>query len=253
MDSLSEKYRAEFWEGMRETKERMRETDRQIKELKEQMKETDRRMKETDRRMKETDKQMKETDRRMKETDRRMKETDKQMKETDKRMKETDKLMKETDKLMRETRSTLDGLGFSCGMVAESFFVEATKERGIIVDGIKFKQNSVNFAVMDGFEKKAEIDIVFRNGKYILFVETKYRLDGKQITTLDKKLAAVKKYAPDLLKGKEILTGFASLGVKSSIRDMFIAAGHYVLTQDDNSVRVEGNFIKKASEEQKDH
>ena len=46
---------------------------------------------------------------------------------------------------------------------------------------------------MDGFEKKAEIDIVFRNGKYILFVETKYRLDGRQITTLDKKLAAVKK------------------------------------------------------------
>ena len=44
MESLSEKYRAEFWEGMRETKERMRETDRQIKELKEQMKETDKRM-----------------------------------------------------------------------------------------------------------------------------------------------------------------------------------------------------------------
>ena len=107
--------------------------------------------------------------------------------------------------------------------------------------------------MVDDFKSKAEVGIVFRNGKYILFVETKYRLDRKQISTMDKKVAAIKKYAPDLLKDKEILTGFASLGVKSSVRDEFIAAGHRVLAQDDNDVRVEGNFIKKASEEQKDH
>ena len=100
---------------------------------------------------------------------------------------------------------------------------------------------------MDGFEHKAQVDIVFKSGKYLLFVQTEdYTLNEKKISSMDKKMATIKKYVPELLKGKKILTGLTSLEVKPSIRDKFIAAGHYILTRDNENVKVEGSFIKKS-------
>ncbi len=171
----------------------------------------------------------------------------KQMKETDRRMKETDRQMKETSSFLREhldrISSKLEGIGMSNGIVAESFFIEAT-EKGIEVGGIKFKQTAVNFIVQDGFNHKAEIDLVFNNSKYILLVEIKYRLDKQQIHTFNNIIHAMKEYCPELVKDKEILTAFASLGVKESIKKEFIKAGHYIFTQDQNEVKVDGKHLK---------
>ena len=133
----------------------------------------------------------------------------------------------------------LDALGVGSGLAAENFFEGATED-GIAINGIKFEQASVNLVIMDGLQHKAECDLVFNNGEYILLLEVKYRLDKKHIHSLDEVIAAIKKYEPELIEGKTILTGFASLAVREEIKKEFIAAGHYILTQDGEKAKVEG-------------
>lgn len=164
-------------------------------------------------------------------------ETNKAIDKTNKGMeenkRETEKLIKSIDK----TNKSIDAIGKSNGIVAETSFYEATEE-GITVDGIFFKQTAVNFVVYDGTASKAEIDILMDNGKYILLIETKYRLSENHINSFKKKIGSLQKYNPKAVKGKKILTAFATMGINKVLTKTFNDAGHYVITAKNNRIHI---------------
>ena len=87
-------------------------------------------------------------------------------------------------------------------------------------------------------KSKAEIDILMDNGNYVLLIETKYRLGKKHINSFKKKIIALQKYTPDIVKGKKILTAFGAMGINKALTKTFNDAGHYVITAKNNRIHI---------------
>ena len=165
--------------------------------------------------------------------------------------------MTERDKKMgtrlEKMSSKLEGIGASNGIIAETFFEQAT-ENGITLNikGKKsvFKQTASNFVVYDELlNHKAEIDLFMTNGDYVLLIETKYRLDKKHIEKIPHKIAMLEKYAPKAVAGKKILTAFASLGCKKSVKEFLTENGHFVFTENNNKIHTASLSIFKRSKD----
>ena len=136
--------------------------------------------------------------------------------------------------------SKLEGIGASNGIVAETFFQQAT-ENGITLNikGKKsvFEQTASNLIIYDDFgNPKAEIDLFMTNGDYLLLIETKYRLDKKHIEQIPHKIAMLEKHLPKAVEDKKILTAFASLGCAKSVKEFLTENGHFVFTQKDEQI-----------------
>ena len=132
-----------------------------------------------------------------------------EMAERDKRDKQMREEMAERDKKInariKKMSSKLEGIGASNGIVAETFFEQAT-ENGITLNikGKKsvFEQTASNLVICDDFANpKAEIDLFMTNGDYLLLVETKYRLDNKHVEQIPHKIAMLKKHLPKAVAG----------------------------------------------------
>ena len=158
-----------------------------------------------------------------------------------KEMAERDKRDKKLDARLEKMSSKLEGIGASNGIIAETFFEQAT-ENGITLNikGKKsvFKQNASNFVVYDELlNHKAEIDLFMTNGgNYLLLVETKYRLDKKHVEQIPHKIAMLKKHLPKSVEDEKILKAFASLGCKKSVKEFLTENGHFVFTENNNKI-----------------
>ena len=159
------------------------------------------------------------------------------------------KAIAELSKEVTRVNRTVNGIGDSNGIVAETFFEEAT-QKGITLK-IKekdtfFEQTVTNWVIDDGKgNPKAEIDIFMTNCDYLLLIETKYRLDTKHTEKMFDKVKMLEKYRPEAVLGKEILTAFASLGAKRSLRDYFRAHGHFVFTEKNRKLHLDYPVLEK--------
>ena len=97
-------------------------------------------------------------------------------------------------------------------------------------------------------EHKAELDIIFENGKYTFVLEIKYRLDKKHMAEYLEKIKRVKRLEPQLLGDKKIVLGFAALGLKADVRDYFTEAGFYIFTQKNDKLNIHGDGINRKIE-----
>ena len=155
----------------------------------------------------------------------------------------------ELSKEVTRVNSAVNGIGDSNGIVAETFFEEAT-QKGITLKinekDAFFEQTAINLVVNDEkLRTKAEIDIVMTNCDYLLLIETKYRLDEQNESVFDNKIRALKEYEPQAVEGKKILTAFASLGAKRSLRDYFTSRGHFVFTEKNRKIQMDYPVLQK--------
>ena len=155
----------------------------------------------------------------------------------------TNKAIAELSKEVTRVNRTVNGIGDSNGIVAETFFEEAT-QKGITLKinekDTFFEQTAINLVVNDEkLKAKAEIDIVMTNCDYLLLIETKYRLDEQNESVFDNKISALKSYQPRAVEGKKILTAFASLGAKRSLRNYFREHGHFVFTEKNKKLHLD--------------
>ena len=155
----------------------------------------------------------------------------------------------ELSKEVTRVNSAVNGIGDSNGIVAETFFEEAT-QKGITLKinekDAFFEQTVTNWVIDDGKgHPKAEIDIFMTNCDYLLLIETKYRLDKKHTEKMLDKVKMLEKYRPEAVLGKEILTAFASLGAKRSLRDYFTEHGHFVFTEKNRKIQMDYPVLQK--------
>ena len=167
---------------------------------------------------------------------------------------ELDKFKKETEKFKKEVQSEFERIGHFWGEDTEATFEEAT-EGGIEIGGKNFIQNTVNYVIYNEKKQKAaEIDILMKNGCYILLIETKHNLpkdtakERKNIEKLseafEKKLAAIKKYDSDFIKGKIILKAFATRSFKKENHQAYFDKGYLIFTMQNNKPKVFGSIEK---------
>ena len=153
----------------------------------------------------------------------------------------------EIDKLKKEKESEFKRIGMFWGDDAEATFEQATKD-GLVVEGREFIQNTTNYIVYDeNKKKKAEIDILMTNGKYILLIETKHNLpkynkELKRIEELDadfdKKIAMIKKYDAAFLKNKMILKAFATRNLAEKFHKLYLDKDYLLLVMQNNEPKV---------------
>ena len=159
------------------------------------------------------------------------------------------KAIAELSKEVTRVSCTVNGIGDSNGIVAETFFEEAT-QKGITLKinncDAFFEQTVTNWVIDDGRgHPKAEIDIFMTNCDYLLLIETKYRLDKKHTEKMLDKVKMLEKYRPGAIVGKGILTAFASLGAKRSLRNYFRAHGHFVFTEKNRKIQMDYPVLQK--------
>ena len=164
-------------------------------------------------------------------------------------MEKAHRAIAELSKEVTRVNHTVNGIGDSNGIVAETFFEEAT-QKGITLkikdSNAFFEQTVTNWVIDDGKgNPKAEIDIFMTNCDYLLLIETKYRLDTNHTEKMFDKVKMLEKYRPEAVLGKEILTAFASLGAKRSLRDYFRAHGHFVFTEKNRKLHLDYPVLEK--------
>ena len=130
--------------------------------------------------------------------------------------KRLDRIEKALDRLEKESeksRKELQKWGIFFGDKAEATFEQAT-EKGLIVEGIKFKQNATNYRVYDAQQNPiAEIDILMTGGNYVLLIEVKHNLPltsrnereniQKLHNAFDRKVAALLEHESEFFKSKK--------------------------------------------------
>ena len=148
-------------------------------------------------------------------------------------------------KRQKKTESTLNGLGLSCGVTAETFFIEGTED-GITIDKHTFKQDLSNYEVRKWIGKKlktfTEIDLVLSTDDIVFLIETKYRIDEKQHEECEKKFALFQEHEQDYIAGRKIYKGIASLGVKKDMKEFYKEKGYFILTQKGDNIKVFNPF-----------
>lgn len=144
-------------------------------------------------------------------------------------------------KRQKKTESTLNGLGLSCGITAETFFIEGTED-GLTIDKHNFVQDYANFDVRtwDGKKKntETEIDLVLSTDDIVFLIETKYRIDDKHYEECEDRFAIFQKYEQKYIRGRKIYKGIATLGVKKDMKAFYKEKGYFILTQKGDNIKV---------------
>jgi len=115
------------------------------------------------------------------------------------------KSSEESDKEMKKLRQAIGGIAASNGAMAEeSVFNAIGKDKTFA--GIKFDDMHKNVRIMSGFETKTELDILMLNGDTVSLIETKYKVEKKDVVDLiNKKLAYFRQIFPKYDNHKIIL------------------------------------------------
>ena len=137
--------------------------------------------------------------------------------------------------------SKLESLGFSCGINAETFFIEGTEE-GLTIDGHTFKQDFFNYDVRIGQGRKerilTEIDLILSNDDIVFLIEIKYRIDTQHYQECERRFNIFKEYKKSYIDGRKLYKGIASLGVKKEMKEFYKENGYFVLTQKGEDIKV---------------
>ena len=137
--------------------------------------------------------------------------------------------------------SKLESLGFSCGINAETFFIEGTEE-GLIIDGHIFRQDFFNYPVILGEGRKerilTEIDLILSNDDIVFLIEIKYRIDTQHYQECERRFNIFKEYKKSYIDGRKLYKGIASLGVKKEMKEFYKKRGYFVLTQKGEDIKV---------------
>ena len=165
-----------------------------------------------------------------------------EMAERDKAMNaKMDRIQAEMLSRDKAVNSKLIGIGVSNGIVAETFFAQAMEDGlTLMINGKKafFEQTATNLVIYDkSLIAKAEIDVFMVNGNFVLLIETKYRLDKRHIEQIPQKIEMLQKYSPDVVKGKTILTAFASMGCQKDVKEFLTENGHFVFTEKNDQLQ----------------
>ena len=171
-----------------------------------------------------------------------MAERDKAMNaKLDKTNEAIDKMKVEAVVRDKAVNAKLIGIGVSNGIVAETFFAQAMEDGlTLMINGKKafFEQTATNLVIYDkSLIAKAEIDVFMVNGNFVLLIETKYRLDKRHIEQIPKTIEMLQKYSPDVVKGKTILTAFASMGCQKDVKEFLTENGHFVFTEKNDQLQ----------------
>lgn len=161
---------------------------------------------------------------------------------------EVAKSLKETDKILKENSSRTRSIEHSNGIMAETFFQEAT-QKGVTVKNVEYYQYSTNETVALEYRERgkikrrrlAEFDIVMlsKDLKKMLLIEIKYRLDPMDLHFFEKRIPILQQFGSKTLKEvKHIDTAFASMAFKEGVIAQFQNEGHHVLSMNNNEVYV---------------
>ena len=145
------------------------------------------------------------------------KETDRQIKETDRQMKETDRQMKETDKKIDKLSENIGGIDRSNGLVAEDTIYNVL-EKDKTFCGIRFdyiRKNVVNQS--EDHRTLSELDLLMVNGDHIAIIETKYKVENKDITKLLTKQLKDFRACYPRYKNHKIVLGIGGLSFEKNV------------------------------------
>ena len=111
----------------------------------------------------------------------------------------------EWEKRMKEIRNNIGGISDSNGAMAEEAIFNVLEKDKIFAD-VKFDEMFRKVPVMAGFKTKTELDILMVNGDTISIIETKYKVEKKDINDiLHKKLIYFRECRPEYKDYKVIL------------------------------------------------
>ena len=132
---------------------------------------------------------------------------------------------KKTEASVRELHKNLGGVGITLGEMTEDLFrrnlESALKSRGILLDSLEH-----NLKVPD-----AEFDLVGLNGRQVVLVEVKSRLQPSDIDTLiSKQIPTFRRYFNDY-KDHKLMGGLASLAIDEKLEKQVEKAGLFLFTQ----------------------
>jgi hypothetical protein len=190
-----------------------------IYELKESQKLTDEQLRKTDEQLRKTDEQLRKTDEQILDLKESQKKTDEQLRKTEEQLNRT---IKKLDEVGRQ----LGDLGLVQGEVAEDLFY-----RNLI--GL-FKKRSMEFEkVRRNLKRKGfgEYDIVAEDGKRVLVIEVKNKLEKRMVDEfVDERIRRFKELFPRY-RDYRLFGGMGALVVKDDVGRYAERAGLFVLTQ----------------------
>ena len=130
-----------------------------------------------------------------------------------------------TEASLRELHKNLGGVGITLGEMTEDLFrrnlESALKSRGILLNSLEH-----NLKVPD-----AEFDLVGLNGRQVVLVEVKSRLQPSDIDTLIfKQIPNFRRYFNDY-KDHKLMGGLASLAIDEKLEKQVEKAGLFLFTQ----------------------
>ena len=166
-----------------------------------------------------------------KKTDEQLAKTDKQLAKTDEQLAKTDKTMrdsfKELERVMKETSKELGGIGRSQGEVAEEYFynsLDAKKE----INKIKFDFIAQNIYNKIG-NLEGKYDIVLTNGNTIGIIETKYKLQDKDVVKMITQQIPKFKTLYPMYKNYKLYGGLAGFKVPKGTEEKALKNGLFIL------------------------
>ena len=158
-----------------------------------------------------------------------------QQKKTDtflsERFAKTEELQRITEQNMQALQKELGGIGNRDGKMLEEQFVEAL-QREPRVGGIQFDRAIPN--VCHGSD--AEFDVVLPNGKYVLAVEVKNKLEARYVRKFSNQLPFLHKITD--YTDKKLLGGFAFKTATDNAVKLAEERGFFLLKQVANHIEV---------------
>ena len=133
---------------------------------------------------------------------------------------------KKTELSIRELRKELGGVGRTQGEIAEDLFrrnvARALQSRGISVEELEYRLKTPD----------AEFDLVAANGKELVLVEVKSRLQFSDIDAfIHRQIPMFKRYFGERYKGRKVMGSLASLSVGPKLEKEVEGAGLFLFTQ----------------------
>ena len=210
-------------ESKKEMDEFFRESKRQLDEaMRESKKQLDEAMRESKRELDET---MRESNKRM----------DAMMDRTDKQIEKTSITVEKTSKEVAELTKNIGGVSNRLGQLTEAMFSGELWK--------KFNAQNYGFTRQTGTAKYtengkviAEVDFLFEDGRYVMPVEVKTKLDRDDVNEHIKRIGTIRRYM-DAREDKRTLVGAMAGGtVDDRVLKYAQSSGLYVFVQSGDSV-----------------
>ena len=158
---------------------------------------------------------------------------------------ETSREVKETTRVARETSRIVGNMGRTQGQVAEEFFYAALREEPCI-GNLKFDDVRANFKV-DRRGRSAEYDLMMTNGEYVVVVEVKHKLRGRDVEHMREVLAPNFRFLLPEWRDRKLLLAAAYITAVADALSLAREYGYAVLSPDGQKVRADTRCVRYMS------